>query len=98
MNNITVTQLRQMMHAGTDFQLIDVREEDEHLAFNIGGELMPLPQLMRYRDQIATNKPVVFYCRRGIRSQFAIQKLLRLFPYSNLYNLTGGTEAWNREV
>jgi len=81
-----------------DFQLIDVREEEEHLEFNIGGQLIPLGQITSSIVKIATNKPVVFYCRIGLRSQFAMQRLMDKFPFTNLINLTGGIEAWKKEI
>jgi adenylyltransferase/sulfurtransferase len=96
--SITVGTLLQMMKNKESFQLIDVREEEEHLDFNIGGQLMPMEQITSNILNIATDKPAVFYCRKGIRSQFAIQKLMDKFPFTNLVNLIGGTEAWKREI
>jgi len=96
MKSITSTELQQLMASQKDFQLIDVREPDEHAAFNIGGQLIPLGEISRQVELIDPNKPVVIYCRKGIRSQFAIQKLEDKFPFQNLYNLIGGTEAWKR--
>lgn len=87
-----------MMKDSISFQLIDVREEDEHFEFNIGGELMPLSELISFKHLISTDKPVIFYCRKGIRSQFAIQKLERFFPHNIFYNLSGGTDAWQTEL
>lgn len=94
MQSVSVYELKQMMDDQLQFQLIDVREPDEHAAFNLGGELIPLGDIARYVDRIATDKPVVIYCRKGIRSQFAIQKLLEKQAFLNLMNLTGGTVAW----
>ena len=87
-----------MKESKEDFQLIDVREEEEHLEFNIGGQLIPLGQITRSILKIATNKPVVFYCRIGLRSQFAMQRLMDKFPFTNLINLNGGIEAWKQEI
>jgi len=97
-NNITVHLLFKMKENEEDFQLIDVREEEEHLEFNIGGQLIPLGQITSSVVKIATNKPVVFYCRIGLRSQFAMQRLMDKFPFTNLINLTGGIEAWKKEI
>jgi len=94
MKSITSTALQQLIASQADFQLIDVREPEEHAAFNIGGQLIPLGEISRQVELIDQNKPVVIYCRKGIRSQFAIQKLEDKFPFQNLYNLIGGTEAW----
>lgn len=96
MKSITPKELQQWVENKKDFQLIDVREPDEHEYFNIGGELVPLGEITSYIHKIDLNKPVVLYCRKGIRSQFAIQKLQGKLPFDNLYNLIGGVEAWNR--
>lgn len=85
------------MDNAEDLQLIDVREPDEHAAFNISGELIPLNEIAQQVEKIATNKPVIIYCRKGIRSQIAIQRLQEKFPFTNLINLIGGTEAWKKQ-
>lgn len=94
MKSITVQELRVWQQENRNFQLVDVREPDEHAGFNIGGELIPLGEIGRQASAIATDRPVVLYCRKGIRSQFAIQKLEEKFPFTNLHNLVGGMEAW----
>jgi rhodanese-related sulfurtransferase len=96
MKSITAAELKLWIENKNDFQLIDVREPEEHDAFNIGGELIPLGEIIQQAPKIATNKPVVIYCRKGIRSQIAIQRLQEKFSFSNLSNLVGGTEAWKR--
>jgi rhodanese-related sulfurtransferase len=96
MQSITVQQLKEKMDAHEDFQLIDVREPEEHAAFNIGGELMPLSSITQNQLQVSRSKPVIIYCRRGIRSQIAIQRLQDKYPFTNLFNLIGGTEAWKK--
>lgn len=97
MKSVTVTELKAKIENGEDFQLIDVREPYEHEEFNIGGLLIPLNQITQQLDKIATDKPVLIYCRKGIRSQIAIQRLQQKFPFTNLYNLIGGTEAWEKQ-
>jgi adenylyltransferase/sulfurtransferase len=97
MRSITALQLKEKLAKGEDIQLIDVREPFEHEAFNIGGTLIPLGEIVQQVDKISKEKEVVFYCRKGIRSQLAIQRLLDKFPYTNLTNLIGGTEMWKKE-
>ena len=94
MQIITVQQLKAKINNGEPLQLIDVREPHEHEAANIGGTLIPLNTITQNINEIATDKPVVFYCRVGVRSQIAIQRLEEKFPFQNLYNLQGGIEAW----
>ena len=96
MKGITSKELQQLMDTKTGFQLIDVREQDEHDEFNIGGQLVPLAEITKFTEHIETGKPVVVYCRMGIRSQIAIQKLEDKFPFTNLFNLIGGIEAWKK--
>lgn len=96
MKSITATALALLIENKTDLQLIDVREPEEHEVFNIGGELIPLGEITRRVQLICTDKPVVIYCRKGIRSQVAIQRLQDKFPFTNLINLIGGTEAWKK--
>lgn len=97
MNSITAITLKEKIDNAEDFQLIDVREPYEHEEFNISGQLIPLNEITLQIVKIATNKPVIIYCRKGIRSQIAIQRLQEKFPFTNLINLIGGTEAWKKE-
>jgi rhodanese-related sulfurtransferase len=97
MQSITPAALKQKIDDGEDIQLIDVREAYEHEEFNIGGELIPLGDITQSAAKIVTDKPVVLYCRKGIRSQVAIQRLQEKGPFKNLINLIGGTEAWKKQ-
>lgn len=90
MQNITLKDIDQWRADNKDFQLIDVREPSEHDQKNIGGILLPLPDIMHNQHEIALDKPVVMYCKKGIRSQIAIQKLQRYLPNADFYNLQGG--------
>lgn len=90
MEEITLQQLKILLQKSNDILLIDVREEYEHEAYNIGGTLVPLNEVMGYAGQIPKEKTVVFYCRKGIRSQIAIQRLEERFGFTNLLNLKGG--------
>lgn len=90
MNQLTYKELLNWQKENKSFQLIDVREEEEHEAYNIGGILLPLPDLMKLTDQLDTSLPIVIYCKRGIRSQIAIQRLSQKFPEVDFYNLQSG--------
>ena len=72
------------------YQLIDVRDRQEHLEFNIGGVLVPLPELRQHIVHFEASLPVVVYCKRGIRSQIAIQRLQHWGIKGDFYNLKGG--------
>ncbi len=73
-----------------EFLLIDVREEEERAAFHIGGAWVPLAEVISKATKLPKDKPIVFYCRKGIRSQIAIQRLSYKMDTSQFYNLVGG--------
>ncbi len=89
MKNIDYEKLQDWIKQGKKFQLIDVREEDEHAHFNIGGTLIPLSIFIK-TPNLDTTSPLVIYCKRGIRSQLAIQRLTSRFPEADFYNLKNG--------
>lgn len=95
---VTVLELKQMLDEKKDFQLIDVREQFEYDTANIGGELIPLGNIMLEVDKIDKDKQVVIHCRSGARSAAAIMQLQQQHGFTNLYNLKGGILAWIAEV
>ncbi len=79
-----------------DAQLVDVRENYEHEAGRIAGDLhIELDRLTSDAGSIDRERPVVFYCRSGSRSALAAQA----FSASGFsaHNLTGGLEAWVKD-
>lgn len=97
MQEISIAGLKRWIGHGDGFMLVDVREDWEHTAFNIGGLQIPLGELMQRRAEIPQDYPVVMYCEKGIRSQLAVQRL-EAIGYNRLYNLKGGMTAWKREL
>lgn len=97
MKEVTVTELKQMIDNKEDFQLIDVREPHEADIAQIGGELIPMGEVMSNLDRISKDKKVVIHCRSGARSG-TICKALESQGYNNVYNLKGGILAWSKEI
>ena len=93
MNQLTPQQLKEWMHSGKDFLLVDIREGWEREAYNIGGIHIPLGELMSRSKELPSGKEVVLYCEKGISSVIAIQRLEER-GMDNLFNLTGGMKAW----
>jgi adenylyltransferase/sulfurtransferase len=98
MKEVNVHELKKMIDAKDDFQLIDVRESREHDYCNIGGELIPMGQVFHNVDRIDKSKKVVIYCRSGNRSANVIRALEQHFNLDNLYNLKGGILDWADEI
>ena len=89
MTSITLPELQQKLNANEPLVLIDVREQWERDADNIGGIHIPMGELMERMDEIPKDVPVVLYCKKGIRSQIAIQRLEEK-GFKNLINLISG--------
>jgi len=98
MKEISVSTLKEMFDSKTDFQLIDVREPYEFEIANLGGELIPLADIMDNHTQVARDKKVIVHCRSGKRSASAIRALEQAHGFDNLYNLEGGILAYADEI
>jgi len=98
MKEITVLELKSLLDANADFQLIDVREVHEFEQANIGGEHIPMAEVPHHIERIQTTKQVVMHCRSGGRSGNIIQWLEKNHGFENLYNLKGGILAWAKEI
>ena len=102
-NDISVQELKKMMDNHTDFQLVDVREEYEYAASNLGGILIPLSILKKNADledilkKISKDKTVILHCKSGARSREAMD-ILNKNGFSDLKNLTGGILAFSKEI
>ena len=96
MNAIAPLDLQEKIYNKDELVLIDVREEFEHNDFNIGGTLIPMNSIFEQIEKIPTNKTVVLYCAKGIRSAMVIQRLEEKYGYINLINLSGGMYAWRK--
>lgn len=95
MKNISPTELYLWLKEQRTFLLIDIREDWEHVAFNIGGIHLPMTSLLEQKNNLPRDKNIVLYCEKGIRSVIAIQRLEAL-GFNNLYNLSGGVAAWKQ--
>ena len=98
MKEITVSELKKMMDEKTDFQLIDVREAHEFEIAQIGGELIPMGEVMDNLNRISKDKPVIIHCRSGARSGAITNALESQHSFTNIYNLKGGILAWANEI
>jgi sulfur-carrier protein adenylyltransferase/sulfurtransferase len=98
MKEVTVQELKRMRDNNESHQLIDVREPHEADIAQIGGELIPMGQIMMNVDKIVKDKPVIVHCRSGARSASVIMALEKQHGFTNLFNLKGGILAWAKEI
>lgn len=78
-------------------QLLDVREPWEHQICRLpGAQLVPMREVPQRADELEPDRPVVCICHHGARSA---QVALFLERHGlTTYNLTGGLDAWARQV
>jgi len=96
---IDVHDLRALVEAREDFQLVDVREDYEWEICNLGhlgAQLAPMDQLAELVPKLDRNKPVIVHCRTGPRGASAAA-WLRLSGVDDVRNLRGGIIAWAEE-
>jgi adenylyltransferase/sulfurtransferase len=96
MQQLSPQELRAWQTTDKPFLLVDVREPKEHTVANLGGLLIPLASVLKHLPDFDVQLPVVVYCKRGIRSQLAIQRLSARLPQVEFYNLDGGLQAWEK--
>ncbi|HTI76328.1 MAG TPA: MBL fold metallo-hydrolase [Mycobacterium sp.] len=74
--------------------LVDIRNPGEVELGRIPGSVnIPLAQLRNRLDMLPTDKPIVVHCAGGWRSSVAAS-LLRAQGFENVWDLTGGYNAW----
>lgn len=95
--DIHVEELRDLRETGADFVLVDVREQTEFDAVNIGGRLIPLSELPARLDELEREAHIVVHCKLGGRSAKAVA-LLRDSGFGNVWNLHGGIFAWIERI
>jgi rhodanese-related sulfurtransferase len=94
--NIDPEQLANWMAQEHDLQVVDVREPYEREVGFIAGSLhIPLVELASRALEIERERPVVFYCRVGARSDMAAQA----FRASGMQalSMSGGLVRWASE-
>lgn len=94
---IPAEDLKNRLDRGEPLFLLDVRDEYEFEISNIGGHLIPLPELPKRLSEIDAHQEIVALCKMGPRGVKAV-KLLQENGFSNVSNLQGGIFAWHDRV
>ncbi|HTC59338.1 MAG TPA: rhodanese-like domain-containing protein [Solirubrobacteraceae bacterium] len=94
--DIDPEQLVEWMSAEPDLQVVDVREPYEREAGYIeGSRHIPLVELPSRATEIERERPVVFYCRVGARSDMAAQAFRA--SGAQALSMRGGLVRWASE-
>ena len=78
--------------------LLDVREHWEFERCHIpGSQLMPMSSIAGQLAELDAERETVVICHHGVRS-FHVARFLEHNGFNNVINLTGGVDAWAKEV
>lgn len=94
---LTADEFEKEITAKENIQILDVRTPGEFFSGHIKNALQAdwndKKEFERRLQYIDKDKPVYVYCLAGGRSAAAAGKM-RKMGYTNVYELTGGTNAW----
>jgi rhodanese-related sulfurtransferase len=94
--DIDPDQLAEWMAENSELQVVDVREPYEREAGYIeGSRHIPLVELSSRAAEIERERPVVFYCRVGARSDMAAQAFRA--SGAQALSMRGGLLRWASE-
>ncbi len=95
MQSISVQKLHDQLE---HFALLDVREKWEWDIAHIPGSIhIPLKDIAARIGELDQNCAIAVVCHHGGRSAKAAAFLLQ-HEFSNVYNVSGGIDAWSREI
>lgn len=99
MQHFSATQLAQYLREATHPPLLlDVREPWEFEICAIeNSKLLPMREVVDACQDWDRNQEIVAICHHGIRSRSIAIRLERL-GFTRVINLSGGVEAWARDV
>nr|WP_206037723.1 adenylyltransferase/sulfurtransferase MoeZ [Rhodococcus sp. HNM0569] len=99
-STLTAAELSDLLEAGKDIALIDVREPVEWDIVRIpGATLIPKDRILSGEAlaELPQDRPITLYCKTGIRSAEALAALKRA-GFSDATHLQGGVTAWAKQV
>jgi len=98
MRHFSPIDLKTYLDTGKQPLLLDVREPWEFEICQIeGSQLLPMRQIPAKTETIDPHQEIVVICHHGIRSR-QVGYFLERTGFTQVINLTGGLEAWAREV
>ncbi|MDQ3178994.1 MAG: molybdopterin-synthase adenylyltransferase MoeB [Acidobacteriota bacterium] len=99
LEEITATELNELIKNDREVQIIDVREPHEFEIAKIPQtKLIPLGEVVGRAKEIDSSRTAILHCKGGVRSAKAIAALKENGFTGRLINLKGGITAWSDEV
>jgi monothiol glutaredoxin len=94
---LPVQGLKQLLDAGRQLNLFDVRTQEEWAIAHIEGAVLLDVAGQQKLSALPKEAMIVMLCHHGIRSAQAAGQLVSA-GYRNVFNLEGGIDAWSAEV
>jgi adenylyltransferase/sulfurtransferase len=95
---ISPQELKRRLDAGESLQILDVREPWECAIVALPGSLnVPLAQVPQRLKELDPDAELVAMCKAGGRSRRAAE-FLQKAGFKRISNLTGGIDAWARDI
>jgi rhodanese-related sulfurtransferase len=92
--NLDPAEVRQWIADKKGLQIVDVRSPSEYQGGHLEGSvLIPLGQLESRLGELDPQRPLIVYCRSGMRSAQALNLLMKK-GYPQAKHLGGGIVAW----
>ena len=96
-NRLPAQGLKQLMDAGRELHVFDVRTPEEWAIAQLPGAVLLDDAGHKALQALPEDAMIVFVCHHGVRSMSAASQLVSA-GYRNVFNLEGGIEAWSTQV
>jgi adenylyltransferase/sulfurtransferase len=97
MYSVSPYELAEWRKDGKAHQLVDIRELYEVETCSIGGDHIPMGEIVERMNEIKRDMPVVIHCKSGRRSE-AVVTYLRSVGLLNVFSLRDGIMGWAEAI
>ncbi|NVB38113.1 Grx4 family monothiol glutaredoxin [Pseudenhygromyxa sp. WMMC2535] len=94
---LSAKELAARMASDPKLRVLDVRTAQEHAQADIAGSTLLDSEHLEAVEALAKDTPLVLFCHHGVRSRRAAEYFVDQ-GFREVYNLTGGIDAWSLEV
>lgn len=96
---ISPHELKEKIDRKEDIQIIDTRDKEDYEMYHLENAiLIPREEVPDHVDRIARDKPVIFYCKFGMKSPVSIRYLQDEHGFTNLWSLKDGIFDWAKQI
>ena len=95
---ITVQELQAKQNVGTDWVLLDVREQEEVELVQLPNSVhIPMGDIPSRLHELDPDSVIVVYCHHGVRS-LQVVHFLHQHDFEHVVSLAGGIDVWAIEI